>query len=46
MSRKLAMHLKAVNYADINTKVKSFQKKASSFKAPTEKNMESKVRNT
>lgn len=46
MSRKLFEHLKAVNHADINTKVKSFQKKAGSFKTTGNKSMESKVRNT
>ena len=46
MSRKLEQHLKLVNYADIATKVKNFQKKAGTFKVSGDKNMESKVRNT
>jgi len=43
MSRKLEKHLKEVNYADITTKVKNFQKKASTFKVPGNKDMASKV---
>ena len=43
MSRKLFEHLKTVNYANINTKIKSFQKKEGAFKAPRNKSMASKV---
>lgn len=43
MSRKLFEHLKAVNYENISTKIKSLQKKASAFKTSGNKSMASKV---
>lgn len=43
MSRKLFEHLKEVNYENIDTKIKSFQKKTSAFKTLGNKNISSKV---